>query len=164
MILLVTTSSRGKECAAALENSTREKVEFAHSVARALALLQSKEYQALVLDESLVEIDDAAIEALLNHAGLAMPIYINLGLHRMERIVREVHAGLMRKHAEQIGAKRSAEVLLRSQLRGDVTGILLASELALRDSGIPRGVADKIHSVHKLAEQIRSRLQFADAR
>jgi len=163
MILLVTTSSRGKECALALENSTRQKVEFAHSVARALVRLQSAEYEALVLDESLVEIDDSAIDALLSHAGLAMPIYVNLGLHRTERIVREVEAGLMRRDAERIGAKRSAESLLRSELRGDVTGILLASELALRDSALPKGAAQKIHCVHKLAEQIRSRLHFAEA-
>ena len=85
---------------------------MAASVGRALALLQTSEFEALVVDESLVEIDDGAIDALLNHAGLAMPIYINLGLHRTERVVRAVHAGLMRKQAEHLGAKRCAEKLL----------------------------------------------------
>jgi len=164
MILLVTASSRAKECACALEQSSRQKVDIANSVPRALAKLQAKEYEALVADESLVEIDDSAIDALLNHAGMAMPIYINLGLHRTERVVREVQAGLARKHAEQIGAKRSALTELQSQLRGDVTGILLASELALRESSLPPRVADRIHSVQKLAEQIRSRLTPAQAR
>jgi hypothetical protein len=163
MILLVTTSSRAKECASALEQSARQKVDIANSVTRALAKLQSTEYEALVVDESLVEIDDSAIDALLNRAGMAMPIYINLGLHRTERIVREVEAGLTRKHAEQIGARRSALTELQSQLRGDLTGILLASELALRESSVPAGVAERIHSVQKLAEQIRSRLTPAQA-
>lgn len=159
MILLVTVSSRAKECAAALETSARQKVDLAHSVSRALAKLQQTEYDALVIDESLVEIDDSAVNALLNHAGMAMPIYINLGLHRTERLVREVIAGLMRKHAEHLGAKRSAITELQSQLRGDLTGILLASELALRESSIPPRVADRINSVHRLAEQIRTRLE-----
>jgi len=161
MILLVTTSGRAKECAAALEQSARQKVAIANSVGRALVRLQSGEYDALVIDESLVEIDDGAIDALLNHAAMAMPIYINLGLHRTERVVREVQAGLMRKHVERLGARRSAMCELQIQLRGDVTGILLASELALRESALPPRVADRINSVHKLAEQMRSRLQPA---
>jgi hypothetical protein len=159
MILLVTASSRAKECAATLETSARQKVDLAHSVTRALVKLQQAEYDALVIDESLIEIDDTAVNALLNHAGMAMPIYINLGLHRTERLVREVIAGLMRKHAERLGAKRSAITELQSQLRGDLTGILLASELALRESSIPPRVADRINSVHRLAEQIRTRLE-----
>ena len=159
MILLITASSRAKECAAALETSARQKVDLAHSVSRALAKLQQTEYDALVVDESLVEIDDAVANALLNHAGVAMPIYINLGLHRTERLVREVTAGLMRKHTERLGAKRSAMTELQSQLRGDLTGILLASELALRESSIPQRVADRINSVHRLAEQICTRLE-----
>ncbi|MFZ0708239.1 MAG: hypothetical protein WAM71_21745 [Candidatus Korobacteraceae bacterium] len=159
MILLITASSRAKECVAALETSARQKVELAQSVTRALAKLQRTEYDTLVIDESLVEIDDGAVNALLNHAGMAMPIYINLGLHRTERLVSEVIAGLARKHAERIGAKRSAITELQSQLRGDLTGILLASELALRESAIPPRVADRINSVHRLAEQIRTRLE-----
>ena len=158
MILLVTISSRAKECATALEQSTRHKVPLANSVWSALLKLQHSEYDALIVDESLVEIDDTAIDALLNHAGMAMPIYINLGLHRTERVVREAEAGLMRKYAERLGAKRSAVTELQCQLRGDLTGILLASELALRESSLPPRVADRINSVHKLAEQIRQRL------
>lgn len=159
MILLVTASSRARECAAALEAGARQKVELAHTVNRALAKLQQAEYDALVVDESLVEIDDCAVHTLLNHAGMAMPVYINLGLHNTERLVREVIAGLMRKHAEHLGAKRSAMTELQTQLRGDLTGILLASELALRESEIPPRVAERINSVHKLAEQIRTRLE-----
>jgi hypothetical protein len=141
-----------------LEQNTRQKVAVAASVSRALAKLQDEEYEALILDESLVEIDDSAVDALLNHSGTAIPIYVNLGLHRTERVVREVQAGLMRIHVERLGAKRSALTELQGQLRGDVTGILLASELALRESSLPPRVADRINSVHKLAEQIRTRL------
>jgi len=159
MILLITASSRAKECAAALEIGARQKVDLANSVSRALAKLQHGEYDALVVDELLVEIDDSAIHSLLNHSGLAMPIYVNLGLHRTERVVGEVLTGLMRKHAEHLGAKRSAMTELQSQLRSDVTGILLASELALRESFIPPRVAARINSVYKLAEQIRTRLE-----
>jgi len=163
MILLVTTSSRAKECVAALERGTRKKTQLAQSVARAVTMLQAGEYDALVIDESLVEIDDVAIDTLLHNARLAMPIYVNLGLHRTERIVREVHAGLMRKQAEHLGAMRSAEDLLRSELCGDLTGILLNSELALRDTEMPPHIAEKISSVHQLAERLRARLESPNA-
>lgn len=159
MVLLVTSSSRAMECVSALEQSTRQKVRLAHSVARAIAMLQSSEYAGLVIDESLVEVDDSALEMLLHNAGIAMPIYVNLGLHCMERIVRQVHAGLMRKHAEHLSARRAAETLLRGQLRGEVTGILLASELALREAALSPQLAEKIHSVHELAEKMRHRLE-----
>ena len=163
MILLISTSSRAKDCAVALERNTKHKIQHASSVPRALSMLRSQEYDVLVIDESLAEVDDAAVDSLLNRAGLAMAIYVNLGIHRTERITREVQAGLLRKEAEHIIAKRSAQRLLRSELRGDVTGILLASELALKESGIPNRVAERMSSVHQLAEQIRSRLQGAEA-
>jgi len=163
MILLVTTSSRAKECIAALERGTRHKTQVAHSVARAVTMLSSAEYDAIVIDESLVEIDDAAIDTLLHYAELAMPIYVNLGLHRTERILREVHAGLLRKQAEHLGAMRSAEDLLRSELCGDLTGILLNSELVLRDTAMPPHLAEKINSVHQLAERLRARLDLPNA-
>lgn len=163
MILLISTSSRAKDCAVALENSTKQKVQHASSVSRALVMLRGREYDVLVVDESLAEMDDAAVDNLLNRAGLAMAIYVNLGIHRTERIVREVQAGLLRKEAEHIVAKRSAQRLLRSELRGDVTGILLASELALRESGLPTRLAERMNSVHHLAEQMRSRLQVVEA-
>jgi len=159
MVLLVTTSCRAKECAAALEQGTRQRICLANTITRALAKLQEAEYEALVIDESLVEIDDRAIDALLRNAGMAMPIYVNLGLHRTERVLRQVQAGLLRKHAERLGAERSAARELQSQLRCDITGILLASELALRESSLPPRVGDRINSVHRLAEQMRSRLE-----
>jgi hypothetical protein len=127
-------------------------------------MLQASDYEVLLVDESLAEVDDSAIDSLLNHAGLAMPVYMNLGLHRTQRVVREVQAGLMRKRAEHIAATRSAQNLLCSELRGDVTGILLASELALKEPAIHPGLARRISSVHRLAEQMRGRLQAADAR
>ncbi len=159
MILFITTSSRAHECATNLESRLHLKVQVAHSVPRALAMLQSTGYDALLVDESLVEIDDLAIDALLQHSGLAMPIYVNLALHATDRIVREVGAGLSRKEAEHMGARRMALNLLRSELKSDLTGILLSSELALREGGLSDGIADRIQSVHQLAQRMRSRLE-----
>ncbi len=159
MILLISSSAKAAECAAAVEQGTRQQTQVANSVPRALAKLDAGEYDAIVIDQSLLEVDFAALDTLLNHAGVAMPIYVNLALHRTERVVRQIQQGLHRGAAERKIAMRAAENALRSQLRDNVTGILLTSELALRQPTVPDAVAEKLRSMQQLAEQMRSRLQ-----
>jgi hypothetical protein len=161
VILLVTTSSRAKECAAAMDQGTGHKTHVATSVPQAVSRLQTAEYDGLAIDQSLLEADFRALDTLLNHAGMAMPLYINLALQSNERVVREVQVALRRGDTEKIMAMQTAERLLRSQLRGEVTGILLNSELALRQKSLAPDVAQKIRSVRELAEKMRSRLEIA---
>jgi hypothetical protein len=158
MILLVTTSSRGKECAAALERGTGQPAQLAGSVPQAITRLQSTEYDALAVDQSLLEADFRALDTLLNHAGTALPIYVNLALHNCDRVVREVQVALRRAEKEKQWAMNMAERVLRNQLRGEVTGILLTSELALRQPAVPAEVVAKIRLVQDMAEKMRSRL------
>ena len=63
MILLVTTSSRAKECAAALEQGTGQQTQVANSVPQAVTRLQTTEYDALAIDQSLLEADFRALVA-----------------------------------------------------------------------------------------------------
>jgi hypothetical protein len=159
MIILVTISSRAKECAAAIEQTTRQKTQIATSLARAVTLLQAHDYDALVLDESFQQTEIGAANLLLDHAGVAMPIYVNLSLHGDERVAREVHAGLLRFVREKLSALRSAANVLRNELRGEVTSILLNSELALREPALAKGVAEKIQAMRDLAETMRFKLE-----
>lgn len=160
MILLVTTSSRAKECAAALEQGTGHKTQIAASVPQAVSRLQAGEYDGLAIDQSLLEADFRALDTLLNHAGMAVPIYINLALHSSERVVREVQVALRRADKEKLMAMHSAERVLRNQLRGEVTGILLNSELALQQKSLTPDIAERLKSVRELAERMRSRLEI----
>ncbi len=161
MILLVTTSSRAKECAAALDRGTGHKTYVATSVPQAVSKLQAAEYDGLAIDQSLLEADFRALDTLLNHAGMAMPLYVNLALHSSERVVREVQVALRRADKEKVVAMRAAEHVLRNQLRGELTGILLNSELALRLKSLSPDIAEKIESVRQLAEKMRSQLEIA---
>jgi CheY-like chemotaxis protein len=161
MILLLTTSSRARECAGALEQGTGHKTDVATSVPQALSRMEAREYDALAIDQSLLESDFRALDTLLNRCGIAMPLYINLALHSADRIVREVQVALRRSEKEKLMASRAAERLLRNQLRGELTGILLNSELALRQNSLAPDVAEKIKSVRDLAEKMRSKLEVA---
>ena len=161
MILLVTTSSRARECAAALEQGTGHKTHVASSVPQAVTKMQAAEFDGLAIDQSLLESDFRALDTLLNRCGIAVPLYVNLALHSNERVVREVQVALRRAEKEKLMATRTAEQVLRNQLRSQVTGILLNSELALRQKTIPPDVAEKVRSVRELAEKMRSQLEIA---
>jgi CheY-like chemotaxis protein len=158
MILLVTTSARARECAAALEQGTGHKTHVAATVPQALHRLEAAEYDALAVDQSLLETDLRALDTLLNRSGMAMPVYVNLGLHGTDRITREVQVALRRLDSEKALAMQSAGRLLSNQLRNNLTGILLISVLALRQKSISPDVADKVKSVRDLAERMRGQL------
>jgi hypothetical protein len=158
MILLVTASSRGQECAAALEQGTGHKTRLAGSVQQAVIRLRNTEYEALAIDQSLLEADFRALDTLLNHAGTAVPIYVNLSLHSAQRVVREAQVALRRAEKEKRLALRQVERDLRNQLRSEVTGILLTSELALRNPATPPDVAAKLRLVQDMADKMRARL------
>jgi DNA-binding NtrC family response regulator len=163
MVILVTTSPRARECAAAIEQTTHQKTQIATSLARAVECLQSHEYDALVIDESFNHAEIGGVNLLLNHAGLAMPIYVNLALHGTDRVTREVQNGILRFVREKLAAMRSAEMVLRNLLRGEVTAILLNSELALREPSLSESVAEKIQVMHDLADRMRLKLEGAPA-
>lgn len=160
MILLVSISSRAAECATALEQGTRQTTHVATSVPRALAHLRGSDYEVLVLDQAIFETDPSALDTLFNHAGTALPVQINLALHRSERIVREVQAAVSRAQRERLLATRAAAQALRSGMRDDVTGLLLVSELALRHPALPAAVAEKLRSLQEMAEKLKTRLQI----
>jgi hypothetical protein len=158
MILLVTTSLRAKDCAAAAELGTGHKTHVACTVPQAVSRLQAAEYDTLAIDQPLLETDLRALDTLLNRCGMAMPVYVNLALHSTERVVREIRVALRRFESERFLAMQSAVKILGNQLRGNLTGILLNSDLALRQKSISPDVADKVKSVRDLAEKMRTQL------
>ena len=72
--------------------------------------------------------------------------------------MRETQVALRRAEREKQWAMSLAERVLRNQLRAQVTGILLTSELALRQPAIPAEVVAKLRLVQDMAEKMRSQL------
>lgn len=159
MILLTTSSSRAPEFHAALEEAFAQEVEIANSTKRALVQLRNGEYSAIIMDECIVESEPDAVDMLLHHGGMAVPVYVNLAISGTQRVVRDTKVALRRHEEARLVAVRAAETLLRTELRGAITGILLSTELALRSPDLPREAADKMRSVCQLASEIRSRLE-----
>lgn len=161
MILLVTASSRAKECAAAIEQKTHIKTQIASSLSKAVAGLETHDYDTLVLDESFQQVENGIEGLVTSHAGMAVPIYVNLALHGTERVALEVNCGIQRLASERLASMRAARNDLRSELRGEVTAILLNSELALRERSLPPSAVEKLRVVHELAERMRQKLETA---
>jgi hypothetical protein len=159
MILLVTSSKRGVECATVLQQALAEPVQLADNVRRATSVMRHDEYSAVVLDDAMADADPDAVDILLNTSGMAVPVYVNLALSNSARVVREVRLALRRHDAARTIAMRAAESLLRSELRGAVTGILLSTELVLDSQELPFEAEEKLKLVCQLATQIRGRLE-----
>lgn len=159
MILLITSSSRSQEFSTAIEDALGETVEVASTTKRALSVLRTSEFVALVLDEAIVECEPECVDALLHHSGMAVPVYVNLALSSAQRVVRDVKSAMRRSEEARLIAMRAAESLLRSEFRGAITGILLSTELAMRTPDLPPEAADKLRSVCQLASDIRNRME-----
>ena len=159
MILLIAGSRSASECAAAIQRATGERVRVAADFRRATTLLRAGEFSAVILDQAFWDADPAAGELLLERAGTAIPVIVNLAICGRERVVRDVRAALCRREREQRLAMKAAATLLRNQLNSSVTSILLSSQLALASPSLPPGLEAKLRAVALAAEQMRSRLQ-----
>lgn len=161
MILLITDSTNGPECATALDSSAHAKTELVSDLQAAMNRLREKEYSAVVIDDALANLPSSKLDVLFKHLGTAVPVFINLGISRKDRVVRDVMTALKRLEQEKDQARRSVEGELRSQLKGDLTGILLSAQQALDLPALPGAAATKLKDVCELANRMRMRLSTA---
>jgi hypothetical protein len=158
MILLISAAKNAANCVSAVEKNTGERVHLVANLPTGAAMLRRDEFSAVVVDQAFVDLNPVSADVLWKHTGTAIPVFVNFAISGAERLVRDVLAALSRREKERVLATKAAEAVLRSELNGAVTGILLSSELALAVPALPPGVLNKLQSVHELALQMRSRL------
>jgi hypothetical protein len=157
-ILMVTGIEGARNCAAAVGAQLGMEVEVAEGRKAALAALRRREFAAVVVDETMVECDPAAAEAIWERAGLAIPLPINFALCGAARIIRDIRAGLHRREREQALARRAAAAAIETELKTTVAGLLLHSQLALSGGEVPALIAEKLRVVADLAGSLRQQL------
>jgi hypothetical protein len=157
-ILIVSGIEGARNCAEVVGAQLAMAVEVAESRKSALVALRRREYLAVVVDESLAECDPAGAEAIWEHAALAIPVQVNFALAGANRLVREIRAALNRRQREQSLARRAAAAAIETELKSTVAGLLLHSQLALSESGVPTSIADKLRVVADLAGNLRQQL------
>jgi len=92
MILLITPSARGLECAASLKADTGNETHWAESLQQAMVQLREQSYTAVVIDQFLLENEPSESDLVLDHLGTAFPVYLNFAVSGMERLLREVRS------------------------------------------------------------------------
>jgi hypothetical protein len=161
MILLITSSARARECAQAVQQATSETVQIASTLQQASTQLRSQEYVAVVMDQSMVEAEPDESEVVLQHLGTAVVLHINFAISGVERVIRELRAALNRRKRESLAARRDAEQVLRSELKGTVTALLLSCEMALGVPNLPPPAENKLRAVYDLAREMRVKIGLA---
>ena len=160
MNLLISVSPRSQECAAAIEEATQVATTVCSDIKRAATVVRSGEYGAIVFDQATLQPDPVVPDELLRNAGLAVPVFVNSALMSPVRITAEVRAAFARVEREKRLATRQAEALLRNDLKGEITGILIAAELVLKTPGLPLFAEEKLRDIEQLATRMRARFEM----
>src|SRR6267154_1680535 len=147
MILLITPSARGQECAVTLKDSTGHATHWAENLQQGLARLREQAYLAVVIDQFLIENEPAESDQMLQHLGTAFPVYLNFAVSGMERLLREVRSALHRRKREETQARRSVEQQIRGEVCESLTAMLLSCELAMAVPEVPAPAAEKIRLI-----------------
>jgi len=158
MVLLITPSARGQECAQALLAATTLPTQVASTLQSAIAKLREQEYSAIVIDQFLMEAEPDEGEVMLQHLGSAFPVYVNCAISGIERVVREVRSALSRRVREEEIARVSATRVIWSELKESVTAILLSCDMVLASKEVPAPMVGKIQVIHDLATLMRVKL------
>jgi hypothetical protein len=158
MILLITPSARGQQCADTLKVATGNDTHWAQNLQEAATRLREQTYSAAVIDQFLLETEPEESDRMVEHLGTSFPVYINFGVTGMERLVREVRSALHRRKREETAARGAVESQMRSEMSETLTAMLLSCELAMSVPQVPAPAAEKIRAIDNLAREMRVRL------
>jgi hypothetical protein len=159
MILLVTTSASGSQCAESLYAATGQETQWANTLQAGATRLREQSYSAVVIDQFLLETEPEESDQMIEHIGAAFPVYVNFALTGMERLVREVRSALHRRKREENAARRAVAEQLHCEMSEALTAMLLSCELAMSVPDVPATAAEKIRIIDDLARKLRLRLE-----
>jgi len=159
MILLITSSATGAQCAEAIHATTSQETHWAKTLQEAATHLREQSYSAAVIDQFLLETEPEESDRMIEHLGTAFPVYVNFGVSGMERLLRDVRSALHRRRREEAAARRAVAEQMHSEMRETLTAMLLSCELAMSVPNMPDPAAEKIRAIDNLARELRLRLE-----
>ncbi len=162
-ILLISAQDGTDQLIRILEKELGFHVELADSRGGALLALR-REFGIVIVEERLLEGDEVWANQVWEAAGLAVCLQLNFAICGLPRLLREVRATLARRHQDEAVARRIVLTELENDLKSTVTGLLLESELALREPSIPPTLEPKLRHMVELAGEIRQRLRGVPSR
>jgi DNA-binding NtrC family response regulator len=157
LILLIAPEESATAICGELRRSLDAVVEVTVSRKSGLAALRRAEYSLVLLEESMATVDEQTTNLLYQNAGSAPVLELNFAITGAQRTVRQVRAALTRRAYDQAQARVAITAELHGELNSSLAGLLLESQLALRDASPEQ--APKLRHVVELAGDLRKRLQ-----
>jgi hypothetical protein len=145
-----------------LEQQMAARVIIAPTHLLCLSALRTNSFDLLLLEENALALDPSAACSLYESAGTAVIAEINFGVMRAESVLLAAKAALRRRKQEQQRARIAALSSVRADLLAPLTGLLLESQLALRQAS--PALAPSLQRIVELAEQVCARLQGSEHR
>jgi len=162
MILMIWSSERARDYAFSIEHAVQEPVQIASSLHEGCDRLRSDEFSAVIVDQWVTEAEPEPTSILFDHLGPAVPVFVNFGISGLERILRELRAAFSRRGREMVLARHVARQGLRDELKDDVTALLLSCDVALQESGLNNGAAERLRKIRELAHQLTAKLALSE--
>ena len=159
MILLISPFQSAHDCATLIERATREEVKNVDSIRLGLAALRTHEFTAVIADENLLECSPGSADAMLQRMQSAIPVFLDMALMSAERISKHVELAVRRRELQYESTLQLAKAELHSELKSEVTGLLISSEMALKSANVPKSVSEKLALVLESAKRIRQKLE-----
>jgi len=158
MILLLSPYQNAEQCAAQIKRATRDEVKTVNTLKLALAALRSHPFDLVVADENLLESTPGSAESLLQRMETAAPLVLDLAMLRPEKVAKLAQAARTRRDLDFQLAREKALAELRSDLKSELTGLLISSELALKTADLPARAGEQLNAVLEIARRMESRL------
>jgi len=155
-VLLLATETAGQSAADALRRALDTEIKLLPSLRAGLSVLRLDDFSLVLLDETLAAADPDSTDRIYQVTSSPV-LELNLAISSAPRIVRQVRAELIRRTRDIALAQSTAAAILHSELNETLSGILLESELALRQATPAQ--APKLRELVQLASHLRDQLR-----
>ncbi len=159
MILFISPYQNASHCATQIERATHEEVKAVDSVKTGLSALRTQEFSVVVADENLLECSPGSAEVLVERMQSDVPVFLDMACMSAERISKHVQLAVRRREVEYKTARQVAAAELHAELKSEVTGMLISSEMAMKIPSLPPKAAEQLATVLESAKRIRQKLQ-----
>ena len=156
-ILLIAPEPASTSLSEGLQREFEAFVEQSECSRSSLSVLRREQFNLILLDENLAAAEPQVTDALYAAAGTAPVLEMNLAICSTERVLRQVRAALHRRSQDEAKARAAAAAALGNELNASLTGLLLESQLALRQAG-PE-LAPTLQHLIELAAELRDQLR-----
>ena len=160
-VLLVTAVTGVENLAAMLSEGASVVLEVARSRRAALAALRRQGFAAVIVDAALPQNEVTPTEMLWQNAGSAVPLELDLVPLGSGAVLRLLRSVLERRSELEASVREDVTRAMADDLRSTVTGMLLQSDLGLRDRTLSPSQEERFRQLRSMADDLRIRLRAA---